>query len=114
MAEFAAQVTARRAERQDRAARQKMVEWLLLDRIDAEAAGAPVREELDAPVLDPAHEAQPALPFMHPAGARTHVALHPAVGPRAPITRVDHRVLLLSVGLAHRCLNLQSHNPGAH
>src|ERR1039458_4506693 len=82
-----------------------MVEWLLLDRIDAEAAGAPVREELDAPVLDPAHEAQPALPFMHPAGAWAHVALHPAVGPRVPITGIDHRLLMLSIGLAHRCLN---------
>jgi hypothetical protein len=85
-----------------------MVEWLLLDRIDAEAAGTPVREELDAPVLDPAHEAQPALPFMHPAGAWAHVALHPAVGPRVPIADVDYRSLMLSIGLVHHCLKLQS------
>jgi len=108
LAELAGQVAARRPERQDRAARQKMVEWLFSIGSTQKAAGTPVREELDATVLDPAHEAQPALPFMHPAGTWAHVALHPAVGPHVPITGVDHRLLLLAIGLVQHCLELES------
>src|SRR5260370_38886459 len=85
-----------------------MIQWLLLDRVDAEAAGTPVREELHAPVLDPAHEAQPALPLVHPTGAWTYVALHPTVGPHLPITGVNHRLLIPAVELVPHCLKLQS------
>ena len=66
-----------------------MVERLLLDRVDAEAAGAAVREELDAAVFAAAHETQAALAFVQLARARTHVALHAAIVERVPVAGVD-------------------------
>src|SRR5512146_993457 len=99
LAELAGEVAAGRPEGQDRTAGEEVVEWLLLDRIDAEAARAAIAEELDATRLDTAHEAQAALPFVHPAGARAHVALHPAIRQQVPVTGVDDSVRDVAFGL---------------
>ena len=56
-----------------------MVQGLLLDRIDAKPAGAPVGREHDAIVRAHAHETQAALTFAQFALARTDVALYAAV-----------------------------------
>ena len=62
-----------------------MIQRFLLDRIDAEAAGAAVGVELDLAAFDAAHEAQAALTFVHLAGARTDVALDATVVERVPV-----------------------------
>ena len=64
---------------------QEVVERLLLDRVDAESAGAAVGGEHHL-VVDPApDEAQATLTLAQPAGARADVALHPAVLERVPV-----------------------------
>ena len=79
LAELAGQVAAGGAERKHRRAWQKMVERLLLDRIDAKAGGAPVGRKQNLIVLPRAHEAQAALPLMQLAIARAYVALDTAI-----------------------------------
>src|SRR5688500_10928384 len=64
-----------------------MVQRLLLDRVDAESAGAAVGVEPDFAVLDAAHETQAALSVVHLARARTHVALHATVVELVPVLR---------------------------
>src|SRR5262249_18705447 len=85
LAEAAAEVAARRAEREDRRPRQKMVERLLLDRVDAEAARAPVGREHDLVALARPDEAEAALPVAQLALTRTDVALEAAVRERVPV-----------------------------
>src|SRR5262249_34167320 len=77
LAEVAGQVAARGAERQHGRAGQEVIERLLLDGIDAEAARAPPRGEHDGVVLASAHEAKSPLTLVQSAGAGTHVALDP-------------------------------------
>src|SRR5690606_22376037 len=60
---------------------QEMIQRLLFDRVDAEAARAAVRKEPDLTALDATHEAQATLSLVHLACARTDVALN------APIVR---------------------------
>ena len=62
-----------------------MIERLLLDRIDTEAAGAAVGIEFDLAAFDAAHEAQPALAFVHAAVTRTDVALNATVLESVPV-----------------------------
>jgi hypothetical protein len=69
LTELARQVAAGGAEGEHRRARQEVVQRLLLDRIDAEAARAPVGREHDPIVLARTHEAEAALPFMQAARA---------------------------------------------
>jgi hypothetical protein len=57
LAELAGQVATGRAEGQHRRAGEKVIERLLLDRIDAKARGTAVRGEQDLVVLARAHEA---------------------------------------------------------
>src|SRR5688500_205773 len=64
-----------------------MVQRLLLDRVDAESAGASIGIEPDFAVLDTAHETQAALTVVHLARARTHVALHATVVELVPVLR---------------------------
>ena len=61
--------------REDRRAGQEVVERLLLDRVDAEPARAPVGGEHDPVALAGAHEAQAALAVAQLAGPRADVAL---------------------------------------
>src|SRR5436853_5311354 len=68
-----------------------MVERFFLDRVDAKAARAAVAEQLDTPCLRATYEAQASLPITQLAGARAHVALHPAVAERVPVARVNDR-----------------------
>ena len=56
-----------------------MIEWFLFDGIDAESARAAIGEQPHLALLDAAHEAQPALAFVHFAGTRADVALHTTV-----------------------------------
>ena len=56
-----------------------MIEWFLLDRIDAEPARASIRKEFDLAAFDTAYEAQTTLAFVHLASTRAHVALHAAI-----------------------------------
>jgi hypothetical protein len=62
-----------------------MVERFLFDRIDAKAARAPVRVELDRTGLDASDEAQTTLTFMHLARARANIALNATVGKCVPV-----------------------------
>src|SRR5678816_786463 len=77
-----------------------MVERLFLDRVDAEAAGAAVGIKPDLAVFDTTYEAQAALPVVHPAGARTHVALHATIVELVPVLRrvIHTRIMLRERG----------------
>jgi len=66
-----------------------MIERLLLDRIDAEAARAPIAEELDPSCFRTSHEAQAALAIAQLAGSRTHIALHAPIIQRVPVAGLD-------------------------
>src|SRR5262249_60670977 len=88
-AKLTGQIASRGPEGQHARARQEMIERLLLDRIDAEAARAAITEELDLPCLRPPHEAQAALPIAQLAGPRAHVALHTPILQRVPVARFD-------------------------
>src|SRR5215469_4294247 len=78
-AKLTRQVAPRRSEGENTRARQEVIERLLLDGIDAEAARAAVAEELDPPCFGTSHEAQAALPVAQLAGAGAHIALHPPI-----------------------------------
>ena len=79
LAELAREVAARRAEREDRAARQEVVERLLLHGVDAEARRASVGGEHHRVVHARTHEAGTPLALVQAAFARAEVALHAAV-----------------------------------
>jgi hypothetical protein len=66
-----------------------MIEGLLLDRVDAEAARAAVGEELDAALVVAAHEAKTTLSLTQFAGTGTHVALDALVIHPMPVARID-------------------------
>jgi len=75
--------------------RKWLSERLLLDRIDAEPAGASVAGELHLVVNPAADEAQSALALVKFAGARTYVALDPPVVEVVPVFgRDSERVVL--------------------
>ena len=76
----AAQVAACRPEGEHGRARQKMVQRLLLDGINAEATGAAVGGQHNLAALVHAHKAETPLPFVQPAASGTQVALHAPVG----------------------------------
>src|SRR5262249_61234002 len=77
-AELASEVATGGAEGQHRRAGEKVIERLLLDRIDAKAGRAAVRGKQDLVVLARAHEAEAALAFVQLAIARAQVALDAA------------------------------------
>src|SRR5262249_42348568 len=85
LTEAARQVAPGGPEREHRASRQEVIERLLLDRVDAEAARAPVAREHDLAVLAGADEAEAALALPQLAGARADVALDPAVVEAVPV-----------------------------
>ena len=85
LAELAGQVAAGGAERQDRRAGQEVVERLLLDGVDAEAAGAAVGGQHHPVAAARPDEAQPALALVQLAQPRADVALHPPVVERMPV-----------------------------
>src|SRR5690606_34329717 len=57
----------------------KMMQWLLLDRIETESRGAAVAREEHAAALVLAHEAKAALALVQTAVPRAQIARHPAV-----------------------------------
>src|SRR5213076_1487578 len=75
LTELAGEVAPRGAEREHAGAGVEVVQRLLLDRVDAEAARAAVRREDDLVPFALAHEAQAALPFVQRAVAGADVAL---------------------------------------
>jgi hypothetical protein len=79
LAELARQVAAGGAEAEHSAAREEVVERLLLDRVDAEARAASVGGEHHRVADALAHEAHAALALVQPAVARTQVALDAAI-----------------------------------
>jgi hypothetical protein len=66
-----------------------VVQRLLLDWIDAEAARAPVRRQHDLLALASADEAQAALAVAQRAPARADVALQPTILDAVPVPRGD-------------------------
>ena len=66
-----------------------MIEWFLLDRIDAEAAGSAIGRENHLVARPPAHETKSTLSFMQLAESRAEIALHTAVLQPMPIARWD-------------------------
>jgi AmmeMemoRadiSam system protein B len=62
-----------------------MIQRLLFNRIDAEAAGAAVGIKFDLAAFDAAHETQAALAFVHAAFTRADVALNAAVLESVPV-----------------------------
>ena len=92
LAEPTGEVAARRAEGEDRAPGQEVVERLLLDRVDAEAARPAVGGEHDPVVPASPDEAEAALPLTQPAGARAEVTLDSPVGEPVPVSG-RHRAL---------------------
>src|SRR5262249_40192344 len=102
LAELAGQVATRRAEGQHRRTGEKVIERLLLDRIDAKAGGAAVGGEEDLVVLARAHEAKAALAFMQLAIARAQVALDAAVLQSMPVAArhaLDGRLIHVQAGV---------------
>ena len=85
LAEAAGQVAPGRAEREHRGAGQEVVERLLLDRVQAEAAGAPVAGQHDLPAGPGTHEAQAPLAVAQLARTRAQVALDAAVRQLVPV-----------------------------
>ena len=86
LTEITREVAARRPEGQHRGAGQKMVERLLLDRIDTETRGPAISGQHDRVILARPHETQPARALLQLAKAGAHLALH------API--LEHRPML--------------------
>ncbi len=84
LTKFTSKIATGGAEGKHRAARQEVVERLLLDGIDAETRRAPVRGEDHRVVHARAHEAGAALALVQPALARAEVALDAAVLERVP------------------------------
>src|SRR5262249_5655661 len=85
-----------------RRAGEKVIERLLLDRIDAKAGGAAIRGEQDLVVLARAHEAEAALAFVQLAIARAQVALEAAVLQSMPVAArhaLDARVIHVYAGV---------------
>jgi len=66
-----------------------MVQRLLLDRVDAEAARTTVRGQDHAVALAAAYEAQAALAVLQLAVARANVALQPPARKRMPVAAGD-------------------------
>jgi hypothetical protein len=81
---------------------QEVMQRLLLDRVDAEARTAAVRGQHHFVAHALAHEAQPALPFVQLAVARTQVALDAPIRQRMPPARRCHGIGIRNVvALAH-------------
>ncbi len=79
--------------------REEVVQGLLLDGVDTEAAGAPVAGENDLIPYASANEAQAALALGEPACAGAHIALDPAVFPAVPEARRNRRFCRGAEGL---------------
>jgi hypothetical protein len=100
LAEFAGQVAPGGTEGQHGRSGQIVVQWLLLDWIDAESRGAAVGREHDLLILPATHEAQAALTFVEPAIARADITLDPPVFEPVPVAarkafqalRFGHRI----------------------
>ena len=84
LAELAGEVAAGGTEGKNAAAGVKMVEWLLLDGVDAEAGGAAVGGELHRPIKHLPDEAGAALAFVQLTVTRTEVALDATIGQGMP------------------------------
>jgi hypothetical protein len=66
---------------------QEMVQRLLLDRVHAVAAGAPVGRQDDRALLTHPHKAKPPLPLLQTAGPRAHIAPGPPILGAVPVPR---------------------------
>ncbi len=93
LAEGAGEIAARRPERENRRAGKKVVERLLLDRVDAESGRPAVAGELHprAVLTRAAHEAQAPLSRANLAEARAQAALDPPILELRPISDIDAR-----------------------
>src|SRR6202022_1620857 len=89
LAKLAGEVAPRRAERQHRRTRQEGVGRFFFPRGNAKPPRPPVAGELHLIVDPTADEAQAALAFVKFAGARTDIALNPAVVEATPVFRRD-------------------------
>ena len=89
LTEATSEVAASRPKRQHRGPRIEVVQRLLLDGVDAEAAGAAVGRENHFAVQAAADEAQPTLALAKPAEARAQIALHAAVVELMPVASRD-------------------------
>jgi hypothetical protein len=85
LAELAGEIAARGAERQYRGAGQEVIQRLLLDRVDAKAAGPPVGRQQHLVIAVGSHEAEPALARVQFAVPGAKVALQPAVLQPVPV-----------------------------
>src|ERR1700737_4728557 len=111
LAKLAGEVAPRSAERQHRRTRQEVVERLLFHRVDAEPARPPVAGELHLIVDPTADEAQAALAFVKFAGARTDVALNPAVVEAMPVFRRDGEPVVFGNEWGHGLLSAPGYAP---
>ena len=84
LAELACEIAPRGAEREHGAAGKKMIERLLLDRIDAESRRSPIRRQHHGVAHARAHEARAALALVQAAIARAEVALDASVVEAVP------------------------------
>jgi hypothetical protein len=85
LAELTREVATGGPKREHRSAWQKVVEWLLLDWVDAETRGSPVGCQNDRIIVAGAHKAQAALAFPQLAKTRAKVTLDAAVPKLMPI-----------------------------
>src|ERR1700733_1903593 len=88
LAEKAAHVAAGRAHREYSRTRQKMVERLLLDRINLQRCGRTIAEAVKFAALIDAYEAKSGLPFPDVAMPRAEIAMRAAIGRGLPPTRL--------------------------
>ena len=76
LTEFAAEVAAGRAEREDARTREEVIERLLLDRVDAESGAAAIGREHHATVAILAYEAKPPIAGLEMTRPGTEIADH--------------------------------------
>jgi hypothetical protein len=85
LAELTCEVATGGPKREHWRAWQKVVEWLLLNWVDAETRGSPVGCQNDCIIIAGPHKAQTALAFPQLAKARAKITLDPAVRELMPI-----------------------------
>src|SRR6202030_3796581 len=76
--------SARRSQRKHPRPRQKMIEWLLLDRIDLQRRRRSVSQAVKLSALIHANETKARLPFPNMAMPRAQIAVHAPVRHRLP------------------------------
>src|SRR6202162_6090423 len=112
LAEKAAHVATRRAQRKNLRARQKMVERLFLDGVNLQGGGRSVAQAVELAALVDADEAESRLALADVTVARAEIAMDPAAGLRLPPAGLVQRLRFLKeLQFAHGGLSSNDYTP---